>query len=176
MFPLLCTCIYSLFIHRVSICSAFCLESTHTDVYWTFPTQDGCCCGLPPTHWMVHLRAVSDLVLCCRCPTPPPSCKGWCVGMDAIQEVTAKGIHGDRGERVMRNYTSISVEHCLGITAYNRHEHAFGPPKPCLKIPEEVSDSQFLRRPRNSLSGRLEAFTETAGPSPRSSLISPSVS
>lgn len=71
-FPLLCTCIYSLFIHRVSICSAYCLKSTHTDVYWTFPTQDGCCCGLPPMHWLVHLRAVSELVLCCRCPTPPP--------------------------------------------------------------------------------------------------------
>lgn len=113
LFPLLCTCICSLFIHRVSIYSAYCLESTHTDVYWTFPTQDGCCCGLPPTHWMVHLRAVSDLVLCCRCPTPPPSCKGWCIGMDAIQEATSKGIHGDRGERVMTNYIGISVEHWL---------------------------------------------------------------
>lgn len=96
--------------------------------------------------------------------------------MDAIQEATAKGIHGDRGERVMGNYTSISVEHWLGITACNRHGHAFVPPQPCLGIPEEVSDSQFLRRTRNSPSGRLEAFTETAGPSLRSSLISPPVS
>lgn len=79
---------------------------------------------------MVHLRAVSDLVLCCRSPTPPPSCKGWCLGMDTIQEATAKGISRDRGERVMENNTGISVEHWLGITAENRHEHALVPLSP----------------------------------------------